>query len=119
MNLHKLATIYNFLVIPFWLFTQISTYDPVVFSNLGVISILLWGMAYSSVPSHSRMINFVFFLEKMVYVYYWSSWLFTHDVMEVFKESETGGLIMASYGFVDLLFGLMFLTRALKEGKGS
>jgi len=91
--------------------------DPAVFSWLGQVSILLWGLAYGAVAYRYLEVPsllVVFFVEKMLYVVTWLCWLNTHasKLPELFNTSPLTALFFAVYGAGDLLFGLMFLLAA-------
>ena len=62
------------------LFTNplLSATDPAVFSWLGHVVIVLWGLAYWAVARSYRHVPYlllVFFIEKMVYTTTWLLWL--------------------------------------------
>lgn len=115
-----LAGLYNFAIIPFWFLTDISKYNPFTFSNVGLMNILLWGLAYmclSCVKKLNRTIinlspfYFLFVLEKMVYASDWLYWLRYSYTEEIFHNDFFGGLLMVSYGFGDLMFAMLFLKQ--------
>jgi len=69
-----LAGLYNFIGIlgftQFFTDTTLMDNDPIVFSWLGQISILLWGLAYWSVAKHFWQVPvllWIFCVEKLVY----------------------------------------------------
>lgn len=91
--------------------------DPAVFSWLGQVSILLWGLAYGAVAQRYLELPhlmLVFFVEKMLYVFTWGCWLSKHgsSLPELFNTSPLTALFFSVYGAGDLLFGLMFLLAA-------
>jgi hypothetical protein len=52
----------------------LSSLDPAVFSSVGLIAIILWGLAYCSVArsyQSSPYLVLVFFIEKMLYTTTW------------------------------------------------
>ncbi len=56
----------------------LSSLDPVVFSWLGLVAIMLWGFAYCSVARSYQFVPYlllVFFVEKMIYTMTWVKWL--------------------------------------------
>ena len=112
MNLHLFAGLYNFMIIPFWLFSKIEICEPCLFSAFGVMAILLWGSAYIAVSKNRYVstLNFIFFLEKISYVFMWALWLLNNDFIGMVREDFFTGAFMISYGIGDILFGLYFLT---------
>ena len=122
MNLYTIACLYNFAVIPFWLFTNISKLDPFVFSNKGICAILLFGIMYLAIPLYSKGrtitqseyhalgdFKLLIMFEKLVYVSLWLYWLLTNNIFNVMGNSIVTGLFMALYGIGDFIFALMFL----------
>ena len=104
------------------LFTNslLSSLDPVVFSWLGLISIILWGLAYCSVarsyPSVPHLL-LVFFIEKMIYTATWLNWLVKNGstLPSLFSESPLTATAFSIYGAGDFAFGLFFLWVAVKS----
>lgn len=97
--------------------------DPALFSWMGQVGIVLWGLAYGSVARSYIQVPYlllVFFCEKMVYVVAWLLWLNQHgaNLPELFASSPLSGLFFAAYGAGDLLFGLMFLW-AFKQARAA
>ena len=99
--------------------TLLTSLDPVVFSWLGLVSIMLWGIAYISVaksyPSVPCLL-LVFFVEKMIYTATWLSWLVKNGstLPSLFSESPLTAICFAVYGSGDFVFGLFFLWLAVK-----
>ena len=96
--------------------------DPIVFSWLGMVSIMLWGAAYIAVSrryQHVPAILAVFFVEKLVYFGAWLNWILDPPVplAEVFQRSKIVGAFFAGYGLIDLAFGLFFLWVLLEVRK--
>lgn len=92
--------------------TLIDT-DPVVFSWLGQIIIILWGLAYWTQTrqyTKNGALLVVFCIEKCLYVVAWAMWLVTHlgALRGLFSQSVAMGLFFASYGLGDLMFGVFF-----------
>ncbi len=86
---------------------------PAVFSWLGLIAIMLWGAAYIAVAKSHRQVPAlvgVFVAEKLVYFGTWVLWLGgAHPSLgEIFGKSMLTGAFYASYGLIDLAFGLFF-----------
>lgn len=112
-----LAGLYNLagILVPNRFFTDqtMASVDPVVFSWLGQVGIILWGLAYLSVSRRffklPQLVT-VFAIEKSVYVVAWLTWLTHHQL------SEAGVLqsFFAIYGLGDLIFGLLFAIVAIK-----
>jgi len=96
-----------------------AKYYPLVFSNFGMIVIMLWGLAniaVSSVYMHVRMLLFVFALERMAYTITWVIFIATSGslIPVIFQESIITGLILGSYGLCDAAFSLFFTWVGLK-----
>ncbi len=91
--------------------------DLAVFSWLGQVSILLWGLAYAATARNYLAMPhlcLVFFVEKMLYVVTWACWLVknaTH-LPQLFGDSPLTALFFSVYGAGDLVFGLLFLYSA-------
>lgn len=87
--------------------------DPVVFSWLGLVSILLWGAAYIAVAKSYRQVPAlvaVFAVEKFVYFVAWLRWLREppEPLTDIFSRSAITGACLSSYGLIDLSFGIFF-----------
>lgn len=99
--------------------TLLTALDPVVFSWLGLVSIMLWGIAYISVaksyPSAPCLL-LVFFVEKMIYTATWLGWLVKNGstLPSLFSESPLTAICFSVYGSGDFVFGLFFLWLAIK-----
>ncbi len=122
-----LAGIYNFSILIFSkLFTNnLGKYDD-LFNFNGIIMILLWGMSYVSIYRKYRevpLLNFVFFIEKMYFVYKWIIWMGNNsqNLTSIFNEDIFTGLFYSVYGIGDFAFGLFFLLMGLfsLSGKNS
>ncbi|WGE33440.1 hypothetical protein NYR61_08040 [Actinobacillus genomosp. 1] len=122
-----LAGIYNLVCIlgftQFFTDRTLMENDPIVFSWLGQIAIILWGLAYLSVARSFWKVPYlvvVFCLEKMLYAGAWLYWLATiPEKLDVLAgQSMLMFCFFASYGFGDFLFGLFFLIAAVNSFKG-
>ncbi|HOP62371.1 MAG TPA: hypothetical protein PK358_09670 [Spirochaetota bacterium] len=90
-----------------------ARYYPSVFSDFGLIIIMLWGLAYISVSStymHVRGLMLIFTIEKLIYFITWIWFLVDKGSMlpGILSESFITGLALSSYGSVDFLFGCFF-----------
>ena len=97
----------------------LSSLDPVVFSWLGLVSIMLWGFAYCSVARSYPFVPYlllVFFVEKMIYTMTWAKWLAENGstLPSLFSESPLTATFYSIYGAGDFVFGLFFLWVAIK-----
>ncbi|STZ75412.1 hypothetical protein [Bergeriella denitrificans] len=110
-----LAALYN--IVGILVFSQFFTngllakHDPMVFSWLGQVSILLWGLAYGSVAANYHKVPYlvaVFALEKAVYVYVWADWLLNNNQLAQLADSPMTALFFQIYGLGDLIFCLFF-----------
>jgi hypothetical protein len=96
----------------------LASLDPVVFSNFGIVAIMLWGMAYVAVSRsyhHVPYVVAVFACEKMVYAIIWILWMcqFRHKLPDVLSETPLTGGFYLTYGVVDFLFGVFFAWVAI------
>lgn len=94
--------------------TLLTTLYPEVFSWLGLVAIILWGLAYASVANSYAAVPWlvaVFALEKMVYVGTWVYWHARHwgQFGDIVSQSPLTAMFYAVYGAGDLGFGLFFL----------
>ena len=103
------------------LFTNslLNATDPAVFSWLGQVAIVLWGLAYWAAARPFRHVPYlvvVFFIEKMVYTVCWLLWLVQkgHSLTSIASESLMTAIFFGMYGAGDLAFGLFFGWVALK-----
>lgn len=97
----------------------LTSLDPVVFSWLGLVAIMLWGFAYCSVAKSYQFVPYlllVFFVEKMIYTVTWAQWLTRNGstLPSLFSESPLTAMCYAIYGAGDFVFGLFFLWVAIK-----
>jgi hypothetical protein len=122
-----LAGAYNVLGVLFFskLFTNtlLSSLDPAVFSWLGLLAIVLWGLAYASVANAYPSVPYlvlVFFVEKMVYTVTWLAWLVRNGdaLPSLYSESPLTAVFFSIYGAGDLAFGLFFLWVAIHVFSG-
>lgn len=96
--------------------------DPAVFSWLGQVAIMLWGFAYLAVARHYRHVPFlllVFFVEKMVYVVAWLTWLSEKSQLlpQIDAISPMTAGFFTAYGALDALFGVFFGVMFIKARK--
>ena len=99
----------------------VAHHFPAVFSDFGMVAILLWGLAYLAVArSHAAVpwLVAVFALEKLAYVATWLWWIQHHPLAPVFEQSAAAGLFYTVYGANDLAFGLFFAWVFAGTGRG-
>ena len=101
----------------------LSSLDPVVFSWLGLVGIMLWGFAYCSVAKSYQSVPYlllVFFVEKMIYTTTWAMWLAKNGstLPSLFSESPLTATLFTIYGAGDFIFGLFFLWVAINSLRG-
>ena len=108
------------------LFTNslLSSTDPAVFSWLGQVAIVLWGLAYWAVAKSYRHVPYlvmVFCIEKIVYTICWLLWLLQkgHSLTSIASESPMTAAFFGMYGAGDLAFGIFFGWVALNVLKGA
>jgi hypothetical protein len=97
----------------------LASLDPAVFSWLGQIAVVLWGLAYWSVAKAYPYVPWllvVFFVEKMIYGGRWLVWLFAHSktLPKIAHESFLTAMFYSIYGAGDLAFGCLFGWLALR-----
>jgi hypothetical protein len=97
----------------------LASLDPAVFSWLGQIAVVLWGLAYWSVAKSYPYVPWllvVFFVEKMIYAGRWLIWLIAHrkTLPKIAHESLLTAMFYAIYGAGDLAFGFLFGWLALR-----
>jgi hypothetical protein len=97
----------------------LASLDPAVFSWLGQIAVVLWGLAYCSVAKSYPYVPWllvVFFVEKMIYAGRWLAWLIAHGktLPKIASESFLTATFYAIYGAGDLIFGFIFGWLALR-----
>lgn len=117
-HIYWFAAFYNFLILFFHMGGSLEKYDSAHFNIHGVISILLWGLAYVSINQSYKQVpylNLVFALEKFYYFVVWIVWLKGNhaNLRAMFNENFLTGLFYSGYGIGDLLFGLFFLGMGL------
>lgn len=100
----------------------LAAIDPAVFSWLGQVGIVLWGLAYWAVAKtyhHVPALLAVFAFEKLVYFLAWLRWLSdkAQTLPSIASESPMTALFFSIYGGGDLLFGLFFAWTAWHVGK--
>ena len=96
--------------------------QPAVMGLFGLISIILWGLAYISVRRNYTSVPWllaVFVVEKLVYVIVWLNWLSSNSLSSLYDQDTFAGLFFSIYGLNDLLFGLFFGFVFLKVRKAS
>lgn len=122
-----LAGAYNILgmltVSRFFTNELLYAHDPVVFSWLGQVAIVLWGLAYLSVATAWRHVPFlvaVFCVEKLVYTGVWMHWLLEHgqELPAMASSSPLTAIFFATYGAGDLAFAIFFGWVAVTTMKG-
>jgi hypothetical protein len=97
----------------------LTSLDPVVFSWLGLVSIMLWGFAYWSVAKAYPSVPYlvlVFFIEKMIYTAAWLMWLVKNGstLPSLFSQSPLTATCFSIYGAGDFAFGVFFLWVAIR-----
>lgn len=112
--LYILAGLYNFSILIFCNFFRkdLSMYDE-IFNRNGIISILLWGLAYMSICRVYHkviLLNLVFFFEKIFYFINWVVFMSENyrHLGSLYNQDKLLGIFFLSYGIGDILFGLFF-----------
>jgi len=90
---------------------NLEKYDS-LFDVRGNILIALWGFTYIlTTNTHNNPIMFVFFLEKMLYVYNYYKALSTDlkNINSFWENDKLTYTFLILYGVIDLIFGLLFV----------
>lgn len=93
--------------------TALNNADPVLFSNFGLVMIMVWGLAFLAAARYAPQVPYIslaFAVEKSVYVMCWIRWLTNHrdTLPELFATDLFAGTFMAIYGAIDFIFMLLF-----------
>jgi hypothetical protein len=103
---------------------ELARLDPRVFAPESQALIMLWGAAYIAVgrayPAAAAAAA-VFALEKALYFLLWLRWLAAHasELATLLGRDPLTGLFYASYGLVDLGFGVFFCYAFLRAAPGA
>ncbi len=94
------------------------TTQPDVMGTFGLISIILWGLAYIAVSKSYNQVRWllgVFVIEKLAYVIAWLAFITSHSLSSVYEQDILAGIFYTIYGVNDfifmLFFGFVFLAR--------
>lgn len=85
--------------------------QPAVMGLFGLISIVLWGLAYIAVRAkyqHLRWLVGVFVIEKLAYVIAWLVFITTQSLADVYAKDVLAGVFYSIYGVNDFVFMLFF-----------
>ena len=93
--------------------TVLNEADPTLFSNFGLLMIMVWGLTYLGAAKYAPKIPYValaFAVEKAVYVMCWIRWMSNHKdtLPELFDADLFAGTFMSIYGIVDFCYMLLF-----------
>ena len=94
--------------------------QPDVMGYFGLISIILWGLAYISVCKSYNQVRWlvgVFAIEKLVYVVAWLAFLTSHSLSAIYERDVLAGVFYTIYGANDFIFMLFFSYVFLKRGQ--
>lgn len=92
--------------------------QPDVMGYFGLISIILWGLAYISVcKSYNQMrwLVGVFAIEKLAYVIVWLSFITSNSLSAIYEQDVLAGVFYTIYGANDFIFMLFFSYIFLKR----
>jgi hypothetical protein len=93
----------------------LSSLQPDVLSNFGVIGIILWGLAYIAVAKDFGAVKWlvaVFAMEKFAYAIVWAKWITANDFSQVLEQDILTGIFYSIYGPSDFTFGVFFAVVA-------
>ena len=93
--------------------TTLNEADPVMFSNFGLLMLMVWGLTYLAAARYAPKVPLValaFAVEKAVYVMCWIRWINNHKdtLPELFAQDLFAGLFLSIYGGVDFIYMLLF-----------
>ena len=91
--------------------------QPSVMGLFGLISIVLWGLAYVAVSRSYAAVRWlvgVFVIEKLFYVLAWLLFMSTQSLSAVFEKDFLAGLFYSIYGVNDFVFMIFFAYVFLK-----
>ena len=91
--------------------------QPDVMGYFGLISIILWGLAYISISKSYNQVRWlvgVFAIEKLVYVIVWLAFITSHSLSAVYEQDVLAGVFYTIYGANDFIFMLFFCFVFLK-----
>jgi len=94
--------------------------QPDVMGYFGLISIILWGLAYISVCKSYNQVRWlvgVFAIEKLVYVIAWLAFITSHSLSAIYELDVLAGVFYTIYGANDFIFMLFFSFVFLKLGQ--
>jgi hypothetical protein len=96
--------------------------QPDVMGYFGLISIVLWGLAYIAVCkiyTQARWLVGVFVIEKLAYVIVWLFFITSHSLSSIYELDVLAGVFYTIYGANDFVFMIFFAYVFLKQGKAS
>lgn len=94
--------------------------QPEVASYLGLISIILWGIAYIAVSKtyiHVPILIALFAFEKLVYVIFWTMFIHNNSLSVLYEKDFFAGLFYTIYGVNDFVFMVFFIAVLWFMGK--
>ena len=94
--------------------------QPDVMGYFGLISIVLWGLAYISICKiydQARWLVGVFVIEKLAYVIAWLVFITSHSLSAVYEQDVLAGVFYTIYGVNDFIFMVFFGYVFLKQEK--
>jgi len=94
--------------------------QPDVMGYFGLLSIILWGLAYMSVSKSYNQVPWlvgVFAIEKLVYVIAWLAFINSNSLSAIYEQDALAGAFYTIYGVNDFIFMLFFSFIFLKRGR--
>jgi hypothetical protein len=93
--------------------------DPTAFSKVGLLTVMLWGLAYWSITNKYQktpMTNLAFAIEKFFYLGLWILWMKGHssELGVIFANDALTAMFYAVYGIVDGSYGVLFFYVFMK-----
>ncbi len=96
--------------------------QPDVMGYFGLVSIILWGLAYISVCNiynQARWLVGVFVIEKLAYVIAWLVFITSNSLSSIYELDVLAGIFYTVYGANDFIFMVFFGYVFLRRGNGS
>ena len=121
-----LAGLYNWVTIlglnQFFTSNVLTETDPIVFSWMGQVLILLWGAVYFwRAPRFNQapLLTSIFAITKFIYFIAWLYWLlnFPEKLDALAGQSMWLFCFFAGYGYIEIMFAVFFILVYLNKFK--
>jgi len=91
-------------------------------SNFGLLSILLWGLAYIAAAKNFQKVPWLvglFVIEKLIFGLVWINWMLHNSLTEVYEKDLLAGIFFTVYGINDWVFFIFFLIVFVRLSKST